>query len=179
LTATTRADQERLATLKSEAEAKVAAARTALNRLRAADARVAAAREITSASLVGLGEFPTTDRSVGADTGLTLHAIQVRQIVAARYPSITAVGGFRSGDWGDHGRGLALDVMIPGWTGEGALVGTDMAAWVQANATNLGVDYIIWQQQFWQVGMSRWQMMGDRGSPTQNHMDHVHISLKP
>ncbi|MDR1450484.1 MAG: hypothetical protein LBI84_09885 [Propionibacteriaceae bacterium] len=170
-------DQASLAELKAAANAKVKAAQKALDRLRAVDTRAAGVRA-QQAAAVSLAGFPTTDRVVGADTGLRLHVIQVRQIVAALFPAIKTVGGYRAGDWGEHGRGLALDVMIPGWSGDGAALGSEIAAWFQDNAGPLGVDYIIWQQRFWQVGMSGWQLMGDRGSPTQNHMDHVHISFK-
>jgi hypothetical protein len=174
------ADSDRLADLKSQAEAKVKTAEAALIRFQAVDARAAAIRS-QQAAAVNLAGFPTTDRAVGADTGLRLHVIQVRQIVAALYPAITTVGGYRAGDWGEHGKGLALDIMIPGWgSAEGDALGADLAAWFQVNSGVLGVDYIIWQQRFWQVGSSSgtWQLMGDRGSPTQNHMDHVHVSFK-
>ncbi|MDR0417411.1 MAG: hypothetical protein LBH76_08910 [Propionibacteriaceae bacterium] len=171
------ADEASLAALKAEAEAEAKTAQRALSRLQAVDGRATAirSRQVAAVSLAG---FPTTDRFVGADTGLRLHVIQVRQIVAALYPEIVTIGGYRAGDWGEHGRGLALDVMIPGWGGAGAELGAEIAAWFQTNSGALGVDYIIWRQRFWQVGMSGWQPMGDRGSPTQNHMDHVHISFK-
>jgi hypothetical protein len=47
------------------------------------------------------------------------------------------------------------------------------------NARTLGVSYVIWRQRYWPVGraVGAWSGMEDRGSPTQNHYDHVHISL--
>ncbi|MDR1710822.1 MAG: hypothetical protein LBR58_03035 [Propionibacteriaceae bacterium] len=55
--------------------------------------------------------------------------------------------------------------------------------WLTANngevAYRLGVMYIIWNQQIWSIYYPEmgWRKMADRGSYTQNHKDHVHISL--
>jgi hypothetical protein len=120
-------------------------------------------------------------RNVGVNNGLTPHAIQVKQTLAGVFPSIVTIGGYRAGDWGDHGTGRALDVMIPNWSGaDGIALGDDIARWCQDNAKVLGVSYLIWRQRYWQVGwgVNSWQWMADRGSSTQNHYDHVHISLK-
>ncbi|MDR1807392.1 MAG: hypothetical protein LBR33_05685 [Propionibacteriaceae bacterium] len=119
-------------------------------------------------------------RDVGDNTGLTAHAIQVKQTLAGVFTEITTIGGYRAGDWGDHGSGLALDVMIPDWSSEsGIALGDTIARWCQDNAGVLGVKYLIWRQRYWQAGWGNdsWQWMADRGSPTQNHYDHVHISL--
>jgi hypothetical protein len=57
--------------------------------------------------------------------------------------------------------------------------GYDIAAWAQANASRLGIMYIIYRQRIWDVRMasSGWVPMEDRGSITANHYDHVHISV--
>ncbi|MDR1266762.1 MAG: hypothetical protein LBK42_14695 [Propionibacteriaceae bacterium] len=119
-------------------------------------------------------------RDVGANTGLTTHAIEVKQTLAGVFTEITNIGGYRAGDWGDHGAGRALDVMIPNYgSPAGVELGDTIARWCQDNARVLGVKYLIWRQRFWQTGwgVDSWQWMADRGSPTQNHYDHVHISL--
>ena len=36
--------------------------------------------------------------------------------------------------------------------------------------------YVIWRQRYWEPGGS-WEPMEDRGSPTANHMDHVHVTV--
>jgi hypothetical protein len=38
---------------------------------------------------------------------------------------------------------------------------------------------VIYHQQIWTVQRSSegWRSMSDRGSPTANHMDHVHVSV--
>ena len=58
-------------------------------------------------------------------------------------------------------------------------VGWDMARWVRANASRLGVMEVIYRQQIWTVQRSSegWRRCPDRGSPTANHMDHVHVSV--
>lgn len=89
------------------------------------------------------------------------------------------VGGYRSiQDGGDHPRGLALDFMtndIP----DGKATGDRAAAYLQEHAAELGVKYIIWQQAIWSPERADegWRPMEDRGSPTENHYDHVHLSL--
>jgi hypothetical protein len=58
--------------------------------------------------------------------------------------------------------------------------GTQLANWFLANTksggTPLGIDYVIWQAQIYQIS-SGVKQMEDRGSFTQNHCDHVHISF--
>lgn len=46
------------------------------------------------------------------------------------------------------------------------------------NASAIDLKWAIWQQKLWYPGGSS-QKMDDRGSPTQNHMDHVHIFSGP
>lgn len=97
---------------------------------------------------------------------------QVRSMITSLF-GITDIGGYRPGDPGDHGSGLALDVMVPGDAGLGNVV----ANWAVANMGSLNISYVIWQQQI-NMG-SGWSGMEDRGSITANHYDHVHISLNP
>jgi hypothetical protein len=58
--------------------------------------------------------------------------------------------------------------------------GTQLANWFLANTKSggkpLGIDYVIWQAQIYQLS-SGVKQMEDRGSFTQNHCDHVHISF--
>ena len=96
-----------------------------------------------------------------------------RAVCAAFGGSVSAFGGYRPGDAGDHGSGRAVDIMVsgqPGW---------DIARYVQAHARELHVTYVIYQQKIWLAGRptSQWRAMGDRGSRTANHYDHVHVSV--
>ena len=107
------------------------------------------------------------------ESGLTADAIRVHRALCHRYPQFTSFLGRRSSS-GYHGQGRALDGMISNTT-----VGWDAAKWVRANAKSLGVSEVIYRQQIWTVQRSSdgWRPMSDRGSPTANHMDHVHVSV--
>lgn len=83
------------------------------------------------------------------------------------------VGGYRAGDPQDHGKGLALDFMVY----EDAALGDGISNHILANWEHYNVSYIIWKQRI-NFG-SGWQPMEDRGSITQNHFDHVHVSFNP
>lgn len=107
------------------------------------------------------------------EAGLTKDAIRVHRAVCALFSSVTGWGGVRgSGDY--HGTGQALDIMIPN-----SSVGQAIANYVRANAKALGVSEVIWSQHIWTVQRSGegWRAMSDRGSPTANHYDHVHVSV--
>jgi hypothetical protein len=89
---------------------------------------------------------------------------------------VTTVYGWRESDpvADDHPKGVAADFMANKVTGD------QIAAYAQEHATSLGIQYIIWQQQIWNVDRASegWRAMPDRGNPTANHMDHVHITVK-
>ncbi|WP_251151884.1 SH3 domain-containing protein [Cellulosimicrobium sp. Marseille-Q4280] len=110
--------------------------------------------------------------SPGIESGLQSNATAVYRSVCAAFPQVTAYGGPRPGDSGDHGTGRAVDIMISGD------LGWDIARYVQANAGSLGVTYVIYQQQMWMAGdpAGAWRAMEDRGGVTANHYDHVHVS---
>ncbi|TDH25014.1 hypothetical protein EJ571_03805 [Mycobacteroides franklinii] len=80
-------------------------------------------------------------------------------------------GAIGRGGGGDHGRGLALDFMTSSYS-----TGTALANFVLANRDRLGVTYVIWQQRY--NDGNGWSAMENRGSPTANHMDHVHVSFR-
>ncbi|WP_168581668.1 hypothetical protein [Gephyromycinifex aptenodytis] len=105
-------------------------------------------------------------------TGLAPWPAAVRGRIGAQFQTRT-IGGFRPGNGrSDHHSGHALDVMVTGRDGD------RIADWVRANARQLNVKYVIWQQGYWQPGMSGYRPMADRGSVTANHWDHVHISFR-
>ena len=86
------------------------------------------------------------------------------------------IGGFRSdADAQDHATGLALDFMVY----NDRATGQALADYAQHHAGELGLSYVIWQQHIWNIARAGegWRPMVDRGSPTANHMDHVHVSL--
>lgn len=97
---------------------------------------------------------------------------------------LKTIGGYRpnSSPYDDpvygHATGLAIDFMIDDIP-NGTQTGYDLAKYIQDHAADLGVQYVIWHQHIWspQRADEGWRPMSDRGSPTQNHMDHVHLSL--
>lgn len=87
---------------------------------------------------------------------------------------ITTIGGYRATSsvaGSDHPKGLACDFMC------GKSAGDRLAAYAIAHARELNISYVIWRQRIWQITARRWVMMPDRGSITDNHYDHVHISF--
>lgn len=109
-------------------------------------------------------------RSKAAGLGLGPNAQDVYSAVRTQFPDMTNIGGYRAGDPGDHGSGKAVDIMVTGSRGD------QVAAWLQQNAGRLNITYIIWKQRIWHPGGS-WESMSDRGDATQNHFDHVHVSV--
>lgn len=107
------------------------------------------------------------------ESGLRASTITTYRAVCAAFPGLS-YGGLRPGDDGEHGTGEALDIMVDRATGD------RVAAYLQENATRLGVDNVIWRQRIWFVGdpFTQWKAMADRGSPTANHYDHVHVGTR-
>ncbi|WP_138338694.1 MULTISPECIES: LysM domain-containing protein [Streptococcus] len=92
---------------------------------------------------------------------------------------ITFFSGYRPGDSEDHGKGLAIDFMVP----ESSELGDKIAEYAIQNMASRGISYIIWKQRFYAPFDSKygpantWNPMPDRGSVTENHYDHVHVSM--
>ena len=92
---------------------------------------------------------------------------------------ITSFSGYRPGDSGDHGKGLAIDFMVP----VSSALGDQIADYAIQNMASRGISYIIWKQRFYAPYDSKygpaytWNPMPDRGSVTENHYDHVHVSM--
>ncbi|WP_261231048.1 LysM peptidoglycan-binding domain-containing protein [Streptococcus mitis] len=92
---------------------------------------------------------------------------------------ITSFSGYRPGDSGDHGKGLAIDFMVP----ESSELGDKIAEYAIQNMASRGISYIIWKQRFYAPFDSKygpaniWNPIPDRGSVTENHYDHVHVSM--
>jgi hypothetical protein len=126
----------------------------------------------SSGSSGGISGAPCPSGS-SVESGLTPDAIRVHRALCHRYPQISNFLGRRTSS-GYHGQGRAVDCMISDST-----VGWDIAHWVRAHAKELGAMEVIYRQHIWTVQRSSegWRSMSDRGSPTANHMDHVHVSV--
>ena len=121
---------------------------------------------------------PASTNTLPTDPHLQPQAEAFRQDVAAQF-GLTDIGGYREGDPQDHGKGLAVDVMVP----VGSEVGNQVAQYAVDNISNAGISYIIYRQQFYAPvdniygPANTWNQMPDRGSITENHYDHVHVSF--
>ena len=112
------------------------------------------------------------------NAGLQLQTAAFKEEVANLF-GITSFSGYRPGDSGDHGKGLAIDFMVP----VSSALGDQIADYAIQNMASRGISYIIWKQRFYAPFDSKygpaytWNPMPDRGSVTENHYDHVHVSM--
>jgi hypothetical protein len=108
---------------------------------------------------------------------------QVKDEVDRRFGPFVDIGCFRAEASGEHPLGRACDFMLSTGgvmpTAAKVQLGSQIAAWAQANASRIGIMYIIYRQRIWDIrnASAGWQPMEDRGSITANHFDHVHISV--
>lgn len=121
---------------------------------------------------------PASGNTIPTDPHLQPQAEAFRQEIAAKF-GITNIGGYREGDPDDHGKGLAVDVMVP----TSSQLGDQVAQYAIDNMDRAGISYVIWKQQFYMPvdniygPANTWNQMPDRGGDTANHYDHVHISF--
>ncbi|GAA3756690.1 flagellar biosynthesis chaperone FliJ [Spinactinospora alkalitolerans] len=134
-----------------------------------------------------IADYPVQE--MGGPDNLTPRTRQMKEIIIEEFGENTANGGvgcYRAvGGWvvGEHPKGRACDFMVdkngqmP--SQEQIEHGQAIADWAQDNAERLGIMYIIYRQQIWDIrrGGEGWRDMADRGSITENHFDHVHISM--
>ena len=120
---------------------------------------------------LGLVDRPCPGTS-GVEGGLTSGAVRVYRAVCNNFPQITQYGGYAPR--GEHSSGKAIDIMT-----SDSNLGDQIAAFLQAHASELNLYDIIWQQHIWTPVRSSegWRSMSDRGSETANHYDHVHVSV--
>jgi hypothetical protein len=102
--------------------------------------------------------------------------------IDSRYGPFPTIGCYRAGvDAQDHAHGRACDFMesVGGRMPSASALrhGDQVAQYAISNAGRLGISYVIWKQHIWNVRGGGWRPMEDRGSLTQNHWDHVHISV--
>lgn len=110
--------------------------------------------------------FPTSGPSYG---GVKSHVRKVGWLVDSLF-DVDSIGGVgHRARRSDHPRGLALDFMVDRRAGD--LV----AEFLLKHRKELRVKYVIWEQRY--NDGSGWELMEDRGSATENHFDHVHVSF--
>lgn len=57
-------------------------------------------------------------------------------------------------------------------------LGNAIVQYTIAHWAELGVEYVIYRQRILQSPTGAWTAMPDRGSPTANHLDHVHVNYR-
>ena len=143
-----------------------------------APAQPAAVETAAAPEVQPVASTPTTGNAIPTDPNLQPQAEAFRQEIAAKF-GITNIGGYREGDPDDHGKGLAVDVMVP----TNSELGDQVAQYAIDNMDRAGISYVIWKQQFYMPvdniygPANTWNQMPDRGGDTANHYDHVHISF--
>ncbi|MCX6467356.1 MAG: hypothetical protein NTW05_27790 [Pseudonocardiales bacterium] len=106
-------------------------------------------------------------RGLGAVKGFVRDAAR---FISCLYDEPTLIGVAGRARVSDHPRGLAVDFMTRGEQGD------RIADCALANREALGISYVIWKQRV-NYG-DGWERMADRGSDTENHFDHVHVSFE-
>ena len=123
-------------------------------------------------------DYATIAATKSENAGLQPQTAAFKEEVANLF-GITSFSGYRPGDSGDHGKGLAIDFMVP----VSSALGDQIADYAIQNIASRGISYIIWKQRFYAPYPSKygpaytWNPMPDRGSITENHYDHVHVSM--
>ena len=123
-------------------------------------------------------DYASIAASKSENAGLQPQTAAFKEEVANLF-GITSFSGYRPGDSGDHGKGLAIDFMVP----VSSALGDQIADYAIQNMASRGISYIIWKQRFYAPFDSKygpaytWNSMPDRGNVTENHYDHVHVSM--
>ena len=123
-------------------------------------------------------DYASIAASKSENAGLQPQTAAFKEEIANLF-GITSFSGYRPGDSGDHGKGLAIDFMVP----VSSDLGDQIADYAIQNMASRGISYIIWKQRFYAPFDSKygpaytWNPMPDRGSITENHYDHVHVSM--
>jgi hypothetical protein len=172
--AQTAADQAALDRQKAEAEA---AARAAAEAQAATQAAAVAEQQTGAAASTSLAA--TTVARITNSAG-PVHS-QVQAAADAVVSNVPGAGGITLGgtrasaaDPAGHPSGRALDYMV---LSDGAL-GDAIVAYHIAHWDELGVQYVIYRQRMLSSPGGSWTQMENRGSPTANHMDHVHVNYR-
>ncbi|WP_373761132.1 LysM peptidoglycan-binding domain-containing protein [Streptococcus ferus] len=133
---------------------------------------------VTEAAPQAQAVAATTSTSSTDSSGLQPQVSAFKDEVAGIY-GITSFSTYRAGDSGDHGKGLAVDFMVP----DSSALGDQVAQYAISNMGAKNISYVIWKQRFYAPFDSiygpayTWNPMPDRGSATANHYDHVHVSF--
>lgn len=118
------------------------------------------------------GSSPAPVQNLGpskwSEKNLTVNAVRAMRALQVKFPQIKTIGGWRANDpYPDHPSGRALDIMTYNDMG----LGDRIKDWLFNH--DFKMQYALWRQAQWNSASAK-SGMANRGSPTQNHMDHVH-----
>jgi hypothetical protein len=160
------------------AEAAEAAAAQEQKQIEEAAAAPAAGAPPASAPTAAAVEADAVARITNSAGSVKPQVQTAANAVVSNVPGADGItlGGTRASATDPHGHpsGLALDYMVM----SNATLGDAIARYHIDHWDELGVEYIIWEQRMLSSPGGSWQMMADRGSATQNHMDHVHVNYR-
>jgi hypothetical protein len=170
-------DQQQAAA-RAAAEAAAAAAAQEQKQVEEAAAAPAAGAPPAAAPSAAAVEADAVARITNSAGSVKPQVQTAADAVVSNVPGADGItlGGTRASATDPHGHpsGLALDYMVM----SNATLGDAIARYHIDHWDELGVEYIIWEQRMLSSPGGSWQMMADRGSATQNHMDHVHVNYR-
>lgn len=125
------------------------------------------------ASYAGMGPMAPGTWGNYSLPGVKPWVLEAANWLGGKYNIGTILGVGQRSNYSEHPLGRALDFMVSDERG------TQLANDVVNNAGILDAMYVIWRQRINSFDGRGWRPMEDRGSPTANHMDHVHVSFDP
>ncbi len=124
-------------------------------------------RGASRSSTVTFGDGRKRTYNLGA---VKPHVRAAAEELGSKFAISTVYGVGQRSNKSDHPLGYALDFMCSVQQGDA------LSDFAYSESSRLRVKYIIWRQRIRYPGGS-WRAMANRGSPTANHEDHVHISF--
>ena len=168
---------------------KSASGLVALFRSKAPAGSPEAAAVLGSAMCGAAGASVCAASGLQVEVGLSPDALRVLRCAKQLWPQLRGFSGMGdrpSNVDRDHQEGRAVDAMIPNYrSAAGQQLGQTISRWMVANRAKLGVKYVIWNAQIWNVERASegWRACGSQAScysgpdDTAAHRDHVHVSV--
>jgi len=131
-----------------------------------------------------IGDMPVIDPNNEADAGVTvIGGIVLPHVEGFAAAACATTGACAISTYADHDPEMsrALDILVSSAYGTMPAdfsFGDDVAAFTFDQWESRRVLYIIWRQRINHNDGRGWRPMGDRGTITQNHFDHCHVSFK-
>jgi uncharacterized protein (TIGR03382 family) len=121
---------------------------------------------------------------------MTAGALALKAYLLEHFGHLPEIQGFAcrvvagSNNLSVHSVGRALDIMIPPVGDDGSVSSSDadndlgdpIAAWLIEHAEEVGVQYIVWDQQQWSGRKDPGQKLSPYGG-SNPHIDHIHVEL--